>query len=107
MVNLKCNQCSYTTGTKPTKSQADLALRMHHARMHAKTVTVPGQTKDRTVAEPKPKRKYNHRTQPETEEQPFYVIKFCPQCGMNIGLMMRAARLAIRLKNLTHARRES
>lgn len=106
MINIKCPKCDWKTGTKLNKMAADLSLRMHNARVHVKTVTPPGQVRNEggTPPEPKLKRPYNKRHTEEQGHASFMDIKFCPQCGMNLSLLAKAASLVTRMRNLRHGR---
>jgi hypothetical protein len=79
--------------TKISRERAELAIRMHRARAHKQTISVPGQTKDR-IDGPKPKRTCTRRAKPVRA----VAVNFCPCCGTNIQQVALAVAVAGTIK---------
>ncbi len=115
MTTLKCTQCQRVF-TKPTKVQAEAALRMHTGRKHTGSiptanrkhevnrngngngslaVAVPTDRRTRAWREANPHLalRTGRRKVVETNGAPESAC-FCPRCGLNLGVLNTAMQVA-------------
>lgn len=114
MTTLKCNQCQKTF-TKPTKVQAEAALRMHVGRKHSGLIPTAKHRHDpssngsnglavATVTDRRTKawRQANpHLVTTRTGRRKLIETNgaqepacFCPRCGLNLGVLNTAMQVA-------------